>query len=381
MTDFTKYREEFPITRRFTFLNHASHGPMSLRARRVLDGFFDLAMHTDHPHDEVSFRKMNECRSLLAGMLGCGAGGAEEIGMGYDTSYGLNVAAHGLDLKKGDEVLLSDVEFPANVYPWLALRRYGVKIRFFKAKGGFADLDSIRQGLTNRTKILALSWVQYFNGYRTDLKGVSELCREKGVFFVVDGVQGVGALNLNVKEAGVDFLSAGGAKWLLSPHGSGFFFVSRRMLPRLKPCFAGWLGVDWKADWENLHDYKRKPFPDARKFEVATHPYQDIYGFREALGMLAEVGMKRVEKRIMELTDRLLGYLKESPYKVKSSLEPAHRSGIVSFTGRRDQALMQALGREKIVVSYREGGVRVSPHFYNNEAEVDRLIAVLEKEA
>ena len=127
--------------------------------------------------------------------------------------------------------------------------------------------------------------------------------------------------------------------------------------------------------------FKRKPPPDARKFEIGTHPYQDIYGFREALGMLHEIGMKRVEKRIMELTDQLLGYLMRSPYKVKSSLDPGHRSGIVSFTGRRDEALMQALEDEKIVASYREGGVRVSPHFYNNEEEMDRLIAVLKKEA
>jgi cysteine desulfurase/selenocysteine lyase len=376
LTHFTRYRAEFPITRRFTYLNHASHGPISLRVKWAVDGFLDLAMNTDHLHDEVSFRKMDECRALLAKMLGCEAG---EIGLGYDTSYGLNVAAHGLDLAAGDEVLLSDVEFPANVYPWLGLNRNGIKVRFFKSRGGCADLESIQQGLTRHTKILALSWVQYFNGYRTDLKAISDLCREQGVFFVVDGAQGVGALDLNVKAAGVDFLSSGGAKWLLSPHGSGFFFISKRMLAKLRPCFAGWLGVDWNTDWENLRDYTRKPHLDARKFELGTHPYQDIYGFREALGMLHEIGMKRVEERILELNDRLLGYLLESPYRVKSSLDPGRRSGIVTFTGPRDKVLMQALRREKIVVSYREGGVRVSPHFYNTDEEIDRLIAVLKR--
>jgi len=375
---FSRYRAEFPITRRFTYLNHASHGPMSLRVRRVLDGFFDLAMHTDHRHDDVSFRKMDECRALLAGMLRCEAG---EIGMGYDATFGLNIAAHGLDLRTGDEVLLSDVEFPANVYPWLALRRNGVKVRFFKAREGFADLESIERGITPQTRILALSWVQYFNGYRTDLKAASDLCRRRGIFFVVDGMQGVGALDLNVRQAGVDFLSAGGVKWLLSPHGSGFFFISKRMLPRLKSRFAGWLGVDWNTDWENLRDYRRKAFSDARKFELGSHPYQDIYGFREALGMLAEVGMKRVENRILGLTGRLLDYLRDSPYQIRSSLAARHRSGILSFTGRRDKALMEALKREKIIVSYREGGVRVSPHFYNSDEEVDRLIAVLKRKA
>ena len=378
MRGFSRYRAEFPITRRFTYLNHASHGPMSLRVWRAIDGFLDRAVHTEHVHDETSFRKMDECRALLAGMLKCETG---EIGMGYDATFGLNVAAHGLDLRTGDEVLLSDVEFPANVYPWLALGRKGVKVRFFKAREGFADLESIERRITPRTRILALSWVQYFNGYRTDLRAVSDLCREKGIFFVVDGMQGVGALDLNVRQAGVDFLSAGGVKWLLSPHGSGFFFISKRMLPRLKPSFAGWLGVDWNTDWENLRDYRRKPFSDARKFELGSHPYQDLYGFREALGMLAEVGMKRVENSILGLTGRLLDYLRDSPYKIRSSLAARHRSGIISFTGKRDDALMDALKHEKIIVSYREGGVRVSPHFYNSDEEVDRLIAVLKRKA
>ncbi len=378
MKDLSRFRAEFPITRRFTYLNHASHGPMSFRVRRAIDGFLDLAMHTEHAHDQTSFRKMDECRSLLARMLGCEP---SEIGLGYDTSYGLNVAAHGLDLRKGDEVLLSNIEFPANVYPWLALRRRGVGVRFFKAKGGFSTFENIEHSLTRHTRILALSWVQYFNGYRTDLRALSGLCRQKGIFFVVDGMQGVGAFDLNVRQAGVDFLSSGGAKWLLSPHGSGFFFVSQRMLPRLKPAFAGWLGVDWNTNWERLRDHRRKPFSDARKFELGTHPYQDIYGFREALGMLSGIGMKRVEKRILELTDRLLSYLRDSPYRIQSSVDPVHRSGIVSFTGRRGQTLMVALKREKVIVSYREGGVRVSPHFYNNEEEIDRLIAVLKQKA
>jgi len=372
------FRSEFPIIRRLTYLNHASHGPMSLRVKRAVEGFLDSQMRTEHAHDEASFRKMDECRTILARMLGCEP---SEIGLGYDTSYGLNVAAHGLDLRKGDEVLLSNVEFPANVYPWLALRRKGVKVKFFKARDDLADLKSILSGLTGRTRILALSWVQYFNGYRVDLKATSDLCHQRGIFFVVDGIQGLGAMHLNVRQIGVDFLSAGGAKWLLSPHGSGFFFVSKRMLPKLKPAFAGWLGVDWKTDWGNLRDYKRKPFPDARKFELGTHPYQDIYGFREALGMLSEIGMKTVERRILSLTGRLLDYLRESPYEIRNSLDPRHRSGIISFTGRRDKDLMEALRREKISVSYREGGVRVSPHFYNNEQEIDRLIAVLKREA
>ena len=172
----------------------------------------------------------------------------------------------------------------------------GVKVRFFRTRKGFADLDSIERGLTKNTRILALSWVQYFNGYRVNLKATSELCHQKGIMFVVDGIQGVGAMDLDLHHLGIDFLAAGGAKWLFSPHGSGFFFVSKRIAPKMKPCFAGWLGVDWAEHWESLRDFRRRPFKDARRFEPGTHPYQDIYGFREALRMLQEVGMKVVEK-------------------------------------------------------------------------------------
>jgi len=372
------YREEFPITRDLAYLDHAAQGPLPERVVQEIESYIEASQRPTRELVEYAFAAIEKARARAAELIGACP---EEIGMGFNTSFGLNIAIQGLEMEKGDNVILSDVEFPANVYPWLRLREDGVEVRFAKNNNGFANLDEIFSLTDERTRAIGLSWVQFSNGFRSDLRALGDFCRSRGIFSVVDGIQGVGVLQLNVKEPKVDFLSCGGQKWLLSPCGTGFFYCAEEFQYRLRNKFAGWLAVDWGMNFSDLLKYSLEPFHDMRRFEVGTYPYQDICAFRVALDFLVEVGIESVERQALHLTDLLLDYLRESPYEIRSSLESKHRSAIVSFSGKENQRLMERLKERRIVVSLRERGIRVSPHFYNTEEEIERLIEVLKEEA
>lgn len=303
----------------------------------------------------------------------------DEIALTFNTSYGLNIAASGLDFKAGEEILLSDCEFPANVYPWLNLREKGVKIKFIESENRFFSIENFIKSITSKTKLLSLSFVQFFNGYKNDLEKIGKICKANGIIFVVDGIQGVGSSVLDVKKSQIDFLSCGGQKWLLSAPGTGFFYCSKKFLSQLKPSFFGWLGVDWKIDFTDLLKYNLTPFNSARKFEIGSYSYSNLRTFYPSLKLLEKIGIPTIQKQNLALLDRLIDYLKNSPYRINSSLNPKHRSSIFSFSAKNGKELFEKLIKNNIIASYREGLIRLSPHFYNTTQEIDRLIRILQK--
>lgn len=286
--------------------------------------------------------------------------------------------AWGLDLKPKDKILLSDVEFPANVYPWTNLRQKGVTIKFIPSRNRFFDMDNLIKAIDQKTKILSISFVQFFNGFKNDLKTIGKICEEKDIFFVVDGIQGVGAVDLDVKECKIDLLSCGGQKWLLSSLGTGFFYLSSQAKRKINTTFFSWLAVDWKLKFTDLLRYDLKPFPSVRKFEMGTYPYSLIWTMHSSLKLLSEIGVKNIERHNLKLLDLLIEHLRKKDYQIQSSLETEHRSSILSFSGKNTKSLYERLIKNKIMVSYREGSIRVSPHFYNTEEEMQRLIEQLD---
>jgi selenocysteine lyase/cysteine desulfurase len=192
-------------------------------------------------------------------------------------------------------------------------------------------------------------------------------------------------VDLDVKKCKIDFLSCGGQKWLLSSLGTGFFYLSSFAKRKLRPSFFGWLGVDWGCDWTDLLKFDLKPFPSARRFEIGTYPYSLIWSMHSSLQLLSQIGIKNIEKHNLELLDLLIDYLsesgsrgKDSPYQIESSLEPKHRSSIFSFSGKNIKGPYEKLIKNKIMVSFREGAIRVSPHFYNTKEEMKRFIQMFE---
>lgn len=368
------YRKLFPF--KTIYLNTASVGPLSLFVKKKLDEFDKgwLAGKTDF--DEETFRMLDEIRKLCAKLIGADL---EEIGFCPNTSHGLNVCIAGLDLKPGDEAVVSELEFPAGVYILKLLEQKGITTRYLKTEKGFLTPEELAVSLMPHTKVFLTSYVQFFNGHKHDLAAFAEVCHHNGTLLVVDGIQGVGNQFLDVHQAGVDFLAAGGQKWLLSAGGTGFFYCSKQLLEKLRPAYFSWMGVDWKLDWSDLWRKDLQPFPSARRFEIGSYPHEAVRHFYWSLTLLHKVGISKIEPYNRALLDLLVDYLSDSPYHLRGSLKPPNYSSIISFTHPKAEELVRHLKSRKIMVSLREGGVRVSPNFYNTPQEIKRLIAELKR--
>jgi cysteine desulfurase/selenocysteine lyase len=373
--DLARYRKEFPFTKEIIFFNHASFGPMPEVSWKATQEYYKgLRVKRLADDDREAFQILDDIRKLIAKMI---KAKPEEIAFVPNTSYGLNVAAWGLDLKRGDKILLSDVEFPANVYPWTNLKQKGIKTKFMPSKNKCFDIDGFMKAIDKRTKVLSLSFVQYFNGFRNDLENIGKICEENDIFFVVDGIQGIGSVDFDAKKCKIDCLTCGGQKWLLSSLGTGFLYLSSQAKREVNLSFFGWMGVDWELDFTDLLKFDLQPFPSVRRFEIGTYPYSLLWSMHSSLQLLSQIGIKNIEKHNLKLLDVLIDYLRDSPYQLRSSLEPKHRSSILSFSGKDIKKLYEELTRNKVMVSFREGAIRVAPNFYNTGDEMNKLIEVL----
>ena len=377
---FRAVRKLFPVTgnaRGITYLNAASTGPLSNPVKEKLDAYYQSTQYLEKNSDHAAFADLDKIRKLGARLIGARP---DEVGYGFHTGYGLNIAAFGLPLKRGDEVLLSDIEFPSNVYPWLALRERGIVIKFVKSTNGFFDIDNLKKAISKKSKVLSLSFVQFFNGYKNDLKTIGKICKDHGLYFVVDGIQGCGVETLNVHNCMIDMFSAGAQKWMLSPLGTGLFYIRKELQKELITPFSSWLSVDWKLNFTDLFHYDLPYFDSARRFEMGTYPYAHVHAMAAALEIIDSLGVKNIQSHNHRLLDILIDYLKKSRhYRIVSNLENRHRSSILSFTSSDYLDIHKELLKNKIICVQREGAVRVSVHLYNNEKDINRLISILKK--
>jgi len=379
MFDVRAIRRHFPHTEKTTYFNCASVGPFPDPAYAVQDKYFNVARMAAAGDQSEVFSALKNIRRNGARIFG---GKTSEIGYGFNTTFGLNLAAFGLPLKKGDEVLLSDVEFPANVYPWLELRNRGIRVKFIKSVDGFFNVGVFEKAITKRTRVLAVSYVQYFNGYKIDIDAVADVCRRQNIYLVLDCMQAAGCETLDLRKWNVSVASAGGQKWLLSPQGTGLYYVSGEMQERIRPPWRSWLGVDWKCRWHDLRRFDLEYADAAGQYEMGTYPGPLVLAFDWALDFIVGLGVRNIQKHNHALLDRLVDYLEDHPaYRITSALEEKHRSSILSFTSDRldIRDVHRRLLRNKIVTSLREGSIRVAVHLYNDESDVDRLIGVLDK--
>lgn len=373
--DWRALRNEFPIADQYAYLNHAAHSPLPLAvARRMLEVLRYRQTRSVQMEDEEALQ--GEYRQAAAGLINASP---EEIAFVHSTSEGLNIAAQGLPLAEGDEVLLCDMEFPSNVYPWLNLQRRGVAVRILPQRQGGLDRDLLAESVSGRTKVIAVSSVQFLTGHRTDLEAISAFCRQHGLILVVDAMQSLGVLSLDVRKTPIDILAAGASKWLLGPEGAGIFYARRELIEVMWPPFVGAISVAGYRDYLN---YELTPRPGAARYEIGTPNLPGLAGLSAAIGLLLEHGVDQIEARVLPLTQRLIDGLRSLNVEILSNLDPRHRSSIVTFAVADAQEVHRRLTWEKIIISLRRDAegrpyLRVSPHAYNSEEEIDRLLEAL----
>jgi len=367
-------RELFPVTKHTIYVNHAAVSPYSEWVKKEMENYISQR-GDDRVEDFISWvEKRDQVRRKIAQLI---RAETDNIAFVKNTSEGLSILASGLEWKPGDHIILMDNEFPANIYPFLNLRKFGVEIDFVKNQKGFIKIEDIKKAINKKTRLLSISFVGFLNGFKHDLVSIGEICKKNQIIFCVDGIQGIGALGIDVGRCQIDFLANGAHKWLMSPQGAGFIYLNENLLKRINLSHVGWLSV--KDSW-NFFDYDLNLIDNAQRFEIATENWLGIYGMNGALDLFSKIGFKRIEGKVLAVTDRLIEHLQQLDVKIFSSLEKQHRSGIVSFMLKereKTKNLFQTLMNEKIWCSLREGLIRISPHIYNNAEEMDRIAEVI----
>jgi selenocysteine lyase/cysteine desulfurase len=369
----------FPVTAGWAYLNHASIGPLTAAAaERVADLAHLVAATGDRRWPERD-AAVEETRRRAARLLG--AAEASSIAFVENTGSALSLVAEGLPWRRGDNVVTAACEYPANVYPWMNLRRRGVELRLVPARpDGRVAADDLLARCDGATRVLALSWVQYRTGFRSDLAALAAACRKRDVLFVVDAIQGLGALALDVEATGVDVVAAAGHKWLLGPEGVGLLYLAPRAAEQLAPSRAGWRSMAHKLDWDRLEiDFA----PGALAFECGTLNVYGILGLGESIEVLLAAGVDEVERRVLAAVDRLAERLAAAGWGVASPRGPGERSGILSLdlpAAAGSSSVEEVVARAAaagVVVSARAGRVRLSPHFYTSDGDLDRAVEAL----
>jgi selenocysteine lyase/cysteine desulfurase len=327
-------------------------------------------------HDDL-FGAFAAARSAFAGLINAAP---QEIALATNTSFGLSVAADALPWSPGDIVLVSQKEFPANVYPWKRLGHRGVTLELVPVTAeGWPDEARLLSRLADpKVRCLAVSLTQFANGYTVDLARLSAETRARGQFLVVDAIQALGQMPFDVQAVPVDILSCGAQKWLLSPWGSGFLYVRRELIPALDPSITGWMAFEGTDDFTRLTEYRETLRADARRFELITLPFQDFVGMLESVALLRELGIDAIQRHLLALQAPVLEWADRRSVRVMSP-RGARGSGMVCLAPPRLDASYRALREARIYCSQREGALRISPHCYNTPDEMARLTAVLDR--
>jgi selenocysteine lyase/cysteine desulfurase len=353
-------------------MNHAAVSPLPRPCVHAMQGYLtELSSHGAANYPTYIADALAKVRKLGARLLGAKPSNVFVV---RSTTQGLGIAATGLRFRAGDNVVLADREFPANLRPWMPLTRRGVEVRRVPQRDGRVDLGDLAGAIDARTLAVSLSFVQFLSGFRLDLGAVAELCRKHDALFVVDGIQGVGVFPIDVEREGVDFLSADAHKWMLGPEGVGLGYASDRALERIEPVLEGWLSVERPFDFFDLDQPLKKT---AARFEEGAFNTAGLLGMAGSLTLIEKTGRENIEERVIHLTDSLAEGLQRKSWEVLSPRShPGEKSGILlcSRSGVDFEALARRLDAERIVTSIRGGALRISPHAYNTEDEVAQVV-------
>jgi len=365
-----KARSYFPYLKKgIIYFNHASTGPITTKVKERIEAF--LTERSEEKIDDYyDFKDVaDETKEMIGEMINCDA---DRIAFLDNTTNGIIWLAQGIDWKAGDRIILNDVEFPANVYPYLQLKEKGVEVDFIKSKNGIVTAEEVINAIKPETKLISISFVQFLSGYKVDLEKIGKVCKELEIFFSVDAIQGLGAVRLDVKKFNIDFLASGIQKWLFGLQGLAFIFVRKELQDKMKSAPIGWLAVE---DAWDLLNFDLTTKETAERFQPGTLNNLGIYAFNSSMKLFNEFGFNQIEKQVLSNTKYFIGELAKVGYESPLLfLSEEYLSGIVSFKNKNAQKIFDHLSQKKIICSLREGYIRFAPHFYNTKQEINTVI-------
>ena len=371
--DKSSLRELFPVTKNLAYFNHAAVGPLSIRASEAMERFTRDQRDFGALHWREWYAEYVRLRESAARLIGAESG---EIAILKNMAEGLSFVAEGFRWERGDNVVTTNLEFPSNSTPWRKLDRRGVDVRVVRSHDGAFTVDDVERCIDGRTRIVTVSSVAFHNGFAADLDAIGELCARRNVLFCVDAIQSVGVLPTDVKRSKIAFLAADGHKWMCGSEGAAIFFVAAEHRDKLEVLENGWTNIERKG---KFIDCPIDLMPDARRFEAGSLNSCGIYGLRAAVDLLLEIGIVDISEETTRiaalLADRLdgIGWRVATPRPIRSgivgAIPPSNEPSLLKW-----HRLLEENG---VVCAPREGMLRFSPHFYNVESEIDRIIDVL----
>ncbi|MEW9678411.1 aminotransferase class V-fold PLP-dependent enzyme [Pseudomonas sp. TE50-2] len=368
-----KDRLDLPCLTQSTYVDSAAVTPLPRSIQNAMNAHLGSLVEDVRMTGERSAESYEEGRRLAAKLVGSVP---ERIAYIQNTSHGMSLVALGIDWNKGDNLVVAALEFPSNYLCWMQLAEKGVEIRKVDAVEGRVQAEDFARHIDSRTRLVAVSHVQYYSGYKVDLAGIAVTCAAFDALLVVDGTQSIGAMTLDVTASGVDVLVVSAHKWLMGPRGIGFMSFSERAFARITPRIVGWLSV------EEPFAFKRTLtlLPDARRFEAGTENGAGIIGLAERLRQIDGLGAQRIEDRVLDLNQRLLFRCQDAGLEVVHPFARHERSGIclVRKPGVSAEALLDALEAQRICASLRNGAIRLSPHYFNTHIEIENIVATLQ---
>jgi cysteine desulfurase/selenocysteine lyase len=362
------------------YLNCAYHGPFLRATVERIRQAVELKCNPVRLESHHFFDVTESVRKRLAEIVGADTG---EIALTNSATQGIGIVATGLGLKSGDEVVIASSNFPSNLFTWLHLRRLGIRVTVLKPLDGYLRLEDVAASLTPRTRVLALDWVSYTTGVRIDLAALGELAHRQGSVFVVDGTQGVGALELDLHALPVDVMAVAAYKWLLGPYSTGFVYLRPEVRDRLDLQVVNWITVEGSEEFDTLPVVEFTLPKAARVFDVpATANFLNLYGLDASLEFVQRAGVRTV----YEYCSRLLAHLAEGVqrrgFALSAAAAPERSSTILCFQANSiaaTEALFKKLVANRFAVSLRHGMIRVSPYLYNHESEIDHLLETIDR--
>jgi selenocysteine lyase/cysteine desulfurase len=345
MLDIEKIRDQFPITKNKVFLNHAACSPLPKPVADIVSRYVDD--FSKYGATKIEWNAGG--KPFFAELIGAKP---NEVALVENTSTGLNIAAHVLRYPHGSKVVTTDLEYPSVVYPWLR-KSLGVKVDYVKNVGGEILLEDVEKAVDDRTVAVAVSHVEYANGFRHNLRALSEIAHDHGAYVIVDAIQSAGAMQIDVKKDDADILTTACYKWLLSPPGASYLYVREELIEELEPPFVGWASVKQEifetADFWDIWSLRLSE--TASRFEVGSPSFLSLTGATEALKMLLNIGIENIEKRILKMTGYLIDAVKNLGLELQTPEEPQNRSGIVNFEVDKPKEVTDKLALKNIVVS------------------------------